>query len=465
MPSATGRSYRTLRLAAPATIALQLGIRLVNKTPAIFPDLILFNLVGFMAATIVATAPTFNDRRAKYAISGAIFLWSLGSTISTWNSFYKFQIFPNLTDYTYALFYPLMLIGILRSLSVSKKVVALELLDTVIIALGSSSVIASFLLRPAMLKFDGSAASVFLSILYPTGDLILVAITISLVVLQRRTMRSLILLGGILLFGITDLYFLLISATGNYSFGALSDDGWILGLLLIAEALWHHGGEIEITERVNSFMTTSALVISSSILAVAAIRPGYFPTFVLIPGFATITLAFVRMAVALRDARSVNHERELARTDELTGLPNRRRFLSELEILRRKEGTLLLLDLNGFKAINDQYGHEVGDLLLKQVTTRFSRAIPSDVLLARLGGDEFGAIIYGTANYASEIALALRATISYPFSLPAGEIFIGVSIGSVANDQATENKEGLLRRADAAMYEAKRSGVGLVYGT
>jgi diguanylate cyclase (GGDEF)-like protein len=234
---------------------------------------------------------------------------------------------------------------------------------------------------------------------------------------------------------------------------------------LIAEALWHHGGENEITERVNSFMTTSALVISSSILAVAAIRPGYFPTFVLIPGFATITLAFVRMAVALRDARSVNHERELARTDELTGLPNRRRFLSELEILRRKEGTLLLLDLNGFKAINDQYGHEVGDLLLKQVTTRFSRAIPSDVLLARLGGDEFGAIIYGTANYASEIALALRATISYPFSLPAGEIFIGVSIGSVANDQATENKEGLLRRADAAMYEAKRSGVGLVYGT
>ena len=155
----------------------------------------------------------------------------------------------------------------------------------------------------------------------------------------------------------------------------------------------------------------------------------------------------------------------MARTDELTGLPNRRRFLSELEILRRKEGTLLLLDLNGFKAINDQYGHEVGDLLLKQVTTRFSRAIPSDVLLARLGGDEFGAIIYGTANYATEIALALRATISYPFSLPAGEIFIGVSIGSVANDQATENKEGLLRRADAAMYEAKRSGVGLVYGT
>ena len=462
MASARGRTYRSLRIATPILLFFQLGIRLVIHGPSVFPDLILFNLVGFMAAIVIALAPSFNDRRAKYSIAMAIALWSFGSTISTWNSFYKFQIFSGLTDYTYALFYPLMLFGILRALSVSKKIVALELLDTVIIALGSSSVIASFLLRPAMLKFDGSAISVFLSILYPTGDLILVAITISLVVLQKRTTRSLLLLSGTLLFAITDLYFLLVSATGSYSFGALTDDGWVLGLVLIAESLWHHGGEVEITERVNSFMTTSALIISSSILAVAAIHPGYFPTFVLIPGFATVTLAFLRMAVALRDAKSVTHERELARTDELTGLPNRRRFLVELEILRRKEGVLLLLDLNGFKAINDQFGHAVGDQLLKQVTTRFQRAIPNDVLLARLGGDEFGAIIYGSASYANEIALALRATTSYPFQIPSGEISVGVSIGSVSNDQATENKEDLLRRADSAMYEAKRTGVGLV---
>jgi diguanylate cyclase (GGDEF)-like protein len=462
MASALGATYRSLRIATPVALILQLGIRLVIHGPAVFPDLILFNLVGFIAALVIALAPSFNDRKAKYSIALGMVLWSFGSTISTWNSFYKFQIFPNLTDYTYALFYPLMLFGILRALSVSKKIVALELLDTVIIALGSSSVIASFLLRPAMLKFDGSAISVFFSILYPTGDLVLVAITISLVVLQKRTKRSLFLLSGTLLFAITDLYFLLVSATGNYSFGALTDDGWLLGLILIAESLWHPGGEVQLTERVNSFMTTSTLVISSSILAVAAIKPGYFPTFVLIPGFATVILAFLRMAVALRDAKSVTQERELARTDELTGLPNRRRFLVELEILRRKEGVLLLMDLNGFKAINDQYGHAVGDQLLKQVTTRFQRAIPSDVLLARLGGDEFGAIIYSDTSYANEIALALRATTTYPFQIATGEISIGVSIGSVSNDQATENKEDLLRRADSAMYEAKRAGLGLV---
>jgi diguanylate cyclase (GGDEF)-like protein len=355
-----------------------------------------------------------------------------------------------------------MLGGIIRALSVNKKVLSLELLDTVIIALGASSVIASLLLRPAMVHLNGSAFSVFLSILYPTGDIVLVAITISLVTLQRRSGRTLILLTGATLFAITDLYFLLKSATTGYTFGQLTDDGWIFGLLLIGESLWHPGGEVEISDRVNSIATTFSLIASSTILAIAALKPNYFPAFVLIPGFATITLAFIRMALALRDARSVSTERELARTDELTGLPNRRRFLAELEILLTKEGTLLLLDLDGFKIVNDKYGHEIGDQLLKQVTTRFTRAIPDNVLLARLGGDEFGVIIYGPATLGTEIALAIRATTSYPFSLSVGEVSIGVSIGSVTSNTGGSNKEELLRRADSAMYEAKRSGNGLV---
>ena len=452
--------YRSLRIATPLILITQVGIRLVFPKPAIFPDLILFNLVGFLAALLAYLSPKFNDRYARLAISGAILHWTLGSTFSTWNSFFDFQLLPNLTDFSYAIFYPLILGGILRALTVNKKILSLELLDTVIIALGASSVIASLLLRPAMLHLTGSPFSVFLSILYPTGDIVLVAITISLVALQHRNLRSLILLLGITIFAIADLYYLLKSATGNYTFGQLTDDGWILGLLLIAQSLWHHGGEIEISDRVNSIATTFSLIASSTILAIAALKPNYFPAFVLIPGFATITLAFVRMALALRDAKTVSTERELARTDELTGLPNRRRFLTELEEMCKKEGTLLLLDLDGFKLVNDKYGHAVGDLLLKQVTTRFSRAIPDEVLLARLGGDEFGVIIYGPANLGMEIALALRATTSYPYALSTGEVSVGVSIGSVSCDRSNQNKEDLLRKADSAMYEAKRGNLG-----
>ena len=438
-------------------------IRVAFQLPSIVPDLIIFNLIAFLAAYVAWKSPRLNDRLARLAITFAIFLWALGSTFSTSNSFYDYQVSEKLVDVTYIAFYPLMILGIIRALAVTKKVTALELLDTSIIALGTSSVISSLLLRPAQMRFDGQSYEVFLSILYPVGDLVLVATCLSLIILQHRSMRGLSLFLGILIFALTDLFFLLLSATTGYEFAALSDDGWLLGLVLIANALYLHGGETEIPHlHINTWATTFALIISSSILAYGALRANYFPAFVLILSFLTISLAFLRMALALRDAKLVSEDREHARTDELTGLPNRRRFIAELELLRRRTGTLLLLDLDGFKAVNDNYGHEVGDQLLKQITLRFNRVLPNDVLIARLGGDEFGVIVYGKRNIGSDVALALRATCTYPFTLSVGDVKVGVSIGSVTTEGPTTTKEALLKRADAAMYEAKRNGTGYV---
>ena len=438
-------------------------IRVAFQLPSIVPDLIIFNLIALLAAYVAWKSPRLNDRLARIAITFAIFLWALGSTFSTANSFYDFQISEKLIDVTYIAFYPLMIIGIIRALAVTKKVTALELLDTAIIALGTSSVISSLLLRPAQLRFDGESYEVFLSILYPVGDLVLVATCLSLIILQHRSPRGLCLFAGVLIFALTDLFFLLLSATSGYEFAALTDDGWLLGLVLIANALYLHGGETEIPElRINTWATTFALIISSSILAYGAFRANYFPAFVLIISFVTISLAFLRMALALRDAKMVSEDREHARTDELTGLPNRRRFIAELELLRRRTGTLLLLDLDGFKAVNDTYGHEVGDQLLKQITLRFNRVLPNGVLIARLGGDEFGVVVYGQRNIGNDVALALRATCTYPFTLSVGDVKVGVSIGSVTTEGPTSTKEALLKRADSAMYEAKRNGTGYV---
>lgn len=431
--------------------------------PSIVPDLILFNLIAFIAAYVAWKSPKVNDRLARNSISLAIFIWALGSTFSTWNSFYTFAVSERIIDICYTSFYPLVFLGIIRALAVTKKISALEILDTAIIALGTSSLISSLLLRPALLAFDGSPFEVFLSILYPIGDLILVAVSLSLVVLQHRSLRSLAMFAGVAIFAITDLLFLLLSATSGYEFAALSDDGWLLGLALIANALWFHGGETEIKERhINTWATTSALILSASILGYGAMRANYFPIFVLALAFTTISLAFIRMALALRDAKLTGDDREHARTDELTGLPNRRRFIAELELLRRKNGTLLLLDLDGFKAVNDNYGHAVGDQLLKQITTRFGRVLAEGILLARLGGDEFGVIVYGERNIGNDVALALRATCTYPFTLSVGDVKVGVSIGSVTTQGPTTTKEELLKRADTAMYEAKRSGAGYI---
>ena len=131
--------------------------------------------------------------------------------------------------------------------------------------------------------------------------------------------------------------------------------------------------------------------------------------------------------------------------------------MAELGQLSSSEGALLLLDLDNFKPVNDEYGHEFGNLVLQQVALRFSRSLPTGAILARLGGDEFGVIIKGSYEQTLESAYALAATLSYPMQIEGRTVKIGVSIGHVYAD----GNSNLLERADAAMYEAKRTGAGV----
>ena len=101
---------------------------------------------------------------------------------------------------------------------------------------------------------------------------------------------------------------------------------------------------------------------------------------------------------------------------------------------------------------------EAGDQLLVQVARRFERVIPRGALLARLGGDEFGALIPGNEGF--EIAVALRASLAYPFRIQGEEIKLDVSIGEVFQEGGGESR-ALLRLADEAMYRAKREGLGI----
>jgi diguanylate cyclase (GGDEF)-like protein len=166
----------------------------------------------------------------------------------------------------------------------------------------------------------------------------------------------------------------------------------------------------------------------------------------------------LRMAIALKQSEKNAANENLAKIDDLTGLPNRRRFISEID--KFQNGSILLMDLDGFKPVNDNYGHLAGDEILKQVSGRFLKAIPEDSLLARLGGDEFAVLTYGTYEDAMELALALRATLSYPFNVYGNQIQIDVSIGCVVND----GKSDLMSRADTAMYKAKKGQVGVWAG-
>ncbi len=153
--------------------------------------------------------------------------------------------------------------------------------------------------------------------------------------------------------------------------------------------------------------------------------------------------------------------------DALTGLPNRALFRDRLEqSLARCTRTLdvfslLLVDLDGFKQINDSLGHHVGDQLLKAVAERYAElARPMDTL-ARLGGDEF-ALLLSNANEPAALAAAvrLRECLSDPISIGGRDLAVGASIGITVHRGGVGNGDELVRHADLAMYAAKEAGRG-----
>ena len=447
------------RFVAPILLGVHVLAKLLFPQPQLLLDLYIYNLIALAAAGSIYLSPRFNDQRAKFSLTLAVALWSIGTILSSYNEFYPApHISASIINTCYLIFYPLAFIGFTRSLRARFKLGSVEILDAAILGIGLSALGSAFFISPILPRFDGDALKTFFAVLFPVADLVLLALVLSLVLITPITAKNFLICLGVIIYATSDLLFLWLTVHRHYSLGSLSDDGWLLGLVLISEGFWHRGSEKVVSESIHPIFIALSVMLSATLLAITSLRPGYLPNFILIPTIATLLLAFVRMTIALRQSRTIGEERLLARTDELTGLPNRRRFIAELaELGSTQDGALLLLDLDRFKPINDQFGHEVGDQLLKQISTRFMRALPQGSLLARLGGDEFGVIIRGDYEATFEVALALRATLSYPFSISGREIHVGVSVGHVNNDGGAN----LLRRADNAMYQAKRESAGV----
>jgi diguanylate cyclase (GGDEF)-like protein len=156
---------------------------------------------------------------------------------------------------------------------------------------------------------------------------------------------------------------------------------------------------------------------------------------------------------------------KLARHDPLTGLPNRRFFNEKLdEILKPGSDAcpiaVLMLDLDGFKVINDAFGHLAGDRALVEFTNRVSAILRPGTLFARLGGDEFGVIATKIASLDGPTALARRiiGTVVDPIAIDGKTISIGVGVGIAVSPDDGSEQDMLMRRADLALYRAKALG-------
>lgn len=162
-------------------------------------------------------------------------------------------------------------------------------------------------------------------------------------------------------------------------------------------------------------------------------------------------------------ARKTAEERYFAFHDELTGLPNRRLLLDRLQQAiaqserQQKKVALLLLDLDGFKNINDSYGHQAGDKVLQQVGERLAACIRAGDTACRYGGDEFVVLLpeIGGHENAEAVEQKIRAKLAVPYSINGALISIPASIGFVICKVSGQNCLDLIRDADDAMFLAK----------
>lgn len=190
---------------------------------------------------------------------------------------------------------------------------------------------------------------------------------------------------------------------------------------------------------------------------------------------AAMALVYEHTTATLQRERDAEHQRymRLAKIDPLTGLENRRNFDAEVnrridaaDVQQRAPGfTLCFIDLDGFKSVNDRYGHNIGDEVLRVVSDRLRAASRAIDVVGRHGGDEFMLMLDALSDRATLDAMARRLidSLQQPISTSVGVVNIGASIGFAQFPDDAADLDALKKAADLAMYEAKRNRAGWVF--
>lgn len=462
---------RILTVLAWAVLIIGLSINQIaqtvahHKSPVILLTSlsIFFPLLLLRLALAVIMSP--GRRTTLLLLLGAIATWSIGSISVNAARLEEQAHFPARGEWLFLISYLGMAGYLLRDVDRRQSRPARGWLDIAVICGGTSCVASLLLVTPIQVASGQEGLSLLLALIYPLADVILALVVLGQALLMMRSDRtkSLMLGTSFLFMAAADSGFALQVSARTYDFGNLSNVLWGLAFALLVAAACRP--EQSVIRAVPKVAGTPVLVGAGMVaLAVLAIRPDDTLAFYTLPP-AILTIAAVagRMALALRDANRANEAFALSQTDDLTKLPNRRAVRAWLSdgLADRHPLSLMLLDLDGFKEINDSLGHRAGDTVLMLVAVRMRESVDQHVRVARLGGDEF-AIILDTIDEIElmETAHGVLKELAKPILVDGIEICPSGSIGVTVAPAGEEDSSEVLRRADVAMYQAKNSGLG-----
>ncbi|WP_380259181.1 putative bifunctional diguanylate cyclase/phosphodiesterase [Kineococcus sp. GCM10028916] len=250
--------------------------------------------------------------------------------------------------------------------------------------------------------------------------------------------------------------------------GGWSSSGWGLFCVVVAWASTVRARPVRPQEATTQSLTIGTFVVllaSVAIILLATRLPPQSTGVAVICGGLAVVGVSTRVVRLVSDLSTLAQTRQDALTDDLTGLANRRAFGQQLDLAAEggDDVAVYLLDLDRFKEVNDRFGHAVGDRLLQRTAGRLAAVVPAGAVLARLGGDEFalllpGADAVGAVRFAHELAAAVQGAGGVEGT---GQVSasVGIALPTRADDPAgTPDGGELLRRADAAMYQAKSTG-------
>jgi diguanylate cyclase (GGDEF)-like protein len=437
-------------------------------------DGLLNNLAYGMAPVIcllrVRTMP--GRRLGGYLLAAALAVYGSGNVY--WTVVVRplvEQPFPSGADALFLGFYPLAFAALTFFLrGRSEKLSASLWLDGLVGGLAVGAVTAAAVIGPIVSVDQTSFAAIATTTAYPLLDLVLllvVAVTLSLY-RWRPPVGLWFLTGGLVLFVLADVAYLFATARETYVSGGPTDGIWVLAVILMAVT---PGWAAKAT---GPWLPTWALIAIPLVSTTTALgllvadhshrqHPAAFAL-----AAATVVVALVRLVVTFREVASLAHSRELALTDELTGLANRRALYEDaprrIGALDPGEGVaLLLLDLDRFKEVNDSLGHQAGDLMLRDVGARLRPFAPHRAdQVVRLGGDEFALLLTSAdLDQARAVSQEVKEVLARPITVNGIAVHVGVSIGIATMPAATADLPSLLRQADVAMYQAKARRLGV----